>query len=253
MEVKLLKYRDIPIYYAAKRENLPIVVVLHGFTSNHMRQEERTGIISKLYENEFCVVTFDSVNHGTRDGAEELLAKEGIEQEKQLFEIVEKSAVELDEILKFIKKSKIGKCDRIGITGISMGGFIIFRAIGLTNEISAAVPMVASPYFHKFAEERLKKIDEINFENYKTDIEELKKIEPFNNKENYINKKIYIMTGEYDETVPEKFGRMGYEELKTMFDEKKIGGNIKYSSYQAGHCDNEEMIKDMIEWFKETL
>lgn len=253
MDIKSLNYNNIPIYYAAKSQNLPIVVVLHGFTSNYHRQEARTGIITKLYENNFCVAAFDSVRHGNREGAEEFLQKESREQEEMLFDIVVESAMEMEEILKFIKKSGIGDGKRIGITGISMGGFIVFKTAELTDEVRYLVPMVSSPYFEEFAKYALKKIGIENFEEYEERFKILREVEPLKNKERFLDKNIFIMAGELDNTVPEYFSRKGYEELKELYSANGVAEKIKYKSYSAEHCENEEMIRDMIIWFKKVL
>ncbi len=61
------------------------------------------------------------------------------------------------------------------------------------------------------------------------------------------------MAGELDNTVPEEFSKKGYKELKEVYEKNGCHEMIKYKSYPATHCENEEMIKDMIEWFKEIL
>ena len=217
MDIKFLNYNGIHIYYAAKEKNLPIVLVFHGFTSSSLRQEERTGILSKLYNSGFCVVAVDAVKHGARAGAEEFLLLESQKQEEMLFDIVVESAMEMEEILKFIKKSGIGDGKRIGITGISMGGFIVFKTAELTDEVRYLVPMVSSPYFEEFAKYALKKIGIENFEEYEERFEILREVEPLKNKERFLDKNIFIMAGELDNTVPEYFSRKGYEELKELY------------------------------------
>ena len=229
------------------------MVVLHGFTSNSYRQEDRTGIIKKLYENNFCVVAFDSVRHGNREGAEEFLQKEIKEQEEMLFDIVLESAMEMDGILKFIKSSGVGDEKRVGITGISMGGFIIFKTAELTDEVRYLAPMVASPYFEEFAKYALKKNGIENFEEYEERFKILREQEPLKNKECILSKNLFIMAGELDNIVPEEFSKKGYEELKELYSINGVAQNIKYKSYPAQHCENEEMIRDMIKWFKKVL
>jgi hypothetical protein len=61
------------------------------------------------------------------------------------------------------------------------------------------------------------------------------------------------MAGELDNTVPEYFSRKGYEELKELYSANGVAEKIKYKSYSAEHCENEEMIRDMIIWFKKVL
>ena len=48
------------------------------------------------------------------------------------------------------------------------------------------------------------------------------------------------------------------EKILIPNDEYRIWANfvaekIKYKSYSAEHCENEEMIRDMIIWFKKVL
>ncbi len=253
MDIKFLNYNGIPIYYAAKEKNLPIVLVFHGFTSSSLRQEERTGILSKMYNSGFCVVAVDAVKHGARAGAEEFLLMEPQKQEEMMFEIVEETADEINGIVKFIKESGIGDEKRVGITGISMGGFITFRAVVLADELKAFAPMVSSPYFEEFAKYALKKNGIENFEEYEEKFKKLRELEPLKNKECFLDKNLFIMAGELDNTVPEYFSRKGYEELKEVYEKSRCSDMIKYKSYYATHSENEEMIKDMIEWFKKVL
>jgi uncharacterized protein len=253
MDIKLLNYKGIPLYYTAKEKNLPTVIVFHGFTSSSLRQEERTGILSKLYQNGFCVVAVDAVKHGVRVGAEEFLMMESQKQEEMMFEIVEETADEINHILKFIKDSGIGDSTRVGVTGISMGGFITFRAAILTDELKAFAPMVSSPYFEEFAKYALKKNGIENFQEYEEKFKKIMKLEPLKNKERFLDKNLFIIAGELDNTVPEEFSKKGYKELKEVYEKNGCHKMIKYKSYPAAHCENEEMIKDMIEWFKEVL
>lgn len=253
MDIKSLNYNGIPIYYAAKEKNFPTVIVFHGFTSSSLRQEERTGILSKLYNSGFCVVAVDAVKHGARAGAEEFLLMEPQKQEEMMFEIVEETADEINGILKFLKDSRIGDEKRVGVTGISMGGFITFRTAVLTKEVKAFAPMVSSPYFEEFAKYVLKKNGIENFEEYEDKFKKLREIEPLKNNKYFLNKYLFIMAGKFDNTVPEYFSRKGYNELKEVYEKSRCSDMIKYKSYYATHCENEEMINDMIEWFKEIL
>ena len=170
-----------------------------------------------------------------------------------MFDIVVESAMEKEEILKFIKKSGIGDGKRIGITGISMGGFIVFKTAELTDEVRYLVPMVSSPYFEEFAKYALKKIGIENFEEYEERFKILREVEPLKNKERFLDKNIFIMAGELDNTVPDYFSRKGYKELKEVYSANGVAEKIKYKSYSAEHCENEEMIRDMIIWFKKVL
>jgi len=94
----------------------------------------------------FLAVGIDNEGHGERlypDFEERLSSSDGFE--KFFFRMVKDTIDEIPEIIDHLIKNKMSDPSKIGICGISMGGYITYGGILKDRRIKAAAPVLGSP------------------------------------------------------------------------------------------------------------
>lgn len=117
------------------------VLVYHGLAAEKEVQRKE---MTWLAEAGFTAVGVDALHHGERsDGfLEELERADEPDAHYRVMSLVRDSASEIPAILDECSKRFPGG---IGITGISLGGFISYAAAPADRRIRAAVPILGSP------------------------------------------------------------------------------------------------------------
>lgn len=97
-----------------------------------------------LAEHGFIAVCIDPPHHGERDdGHLQALARHtDAEAHPQFIRIVQEAIQEIPAIVEYCMQQYVPK---IGITGISLGGFITYGAVVEEPRLRAAVPILGSP------------------------------------------------------------------------------------------------------------
>jgi len=120
------------------------VLVLHGLGASkdvHLKE------LDSLAGRGFLAVGVDSVGHGERrhPDFEGRFSHDNPEFYKNFLQAVLETAREVPPLLDALTRAGFVKADRVGILGISMGGFITYKAVTLEPRLGAAVAVVASP------------------------------------------------------------------------------------------------------------
>jgi dipeptidyl aminopeptidase/acylaminoacyl peptidase len=145
---------------------------------------------------------------------------------------------------------------RIGVMGVSMGGFITLVAAFLEKRIKAAASVIGAANFPLFVE-RMVSLKVLPFKEkpmLQPD-EETKKLylnyDPLNNLEKFPPTALLLIGGLLDEFIPKEGIEALYEALKPYYGTHK--NRLKMKFFDAGHSYTPEMEAEVIKWFREHL
>ncbi|SHK45972.1 alpha/beta hydrolase family protein [Paramaledivibacter caminithermalis] len=246
------KNSNIPtleIYSENTFEKRPLVFIMHGLGSSKERNVEYG---YRLVQQGFFAVSFDAYMHGEQ-GTEEFKKLGYMEKFMRVFDVVEETTKYIDTMIEAYKDDKRIDADRIGLVGISMGGFIIYNylANNKRDNIKAAVPIISCPYWSSNAKEFVKKNPEGRKYIHKEDYEYIESIEPINSLKTMKDFPLLMLNGVKDELISIKVVRESFDMLKGNYSNKD---RIKLIEYQdAGHERAGGMIIDACKWLKEFL
>lgn len=118
------------------------VLLFHGLGGS--KDVQRTEAVS-LATRGYRAIVFDAVGHGARrlaDWDERFTPERG---ERSYFDLVRRTAEEVPDMLADVNARGWAAPGTVGACGISMGGAVLFGAIGLGCRFAAAATVVASP------------------------------------------------------------------------------------------------------------
>lgn len=137
---------DIPILTCSNAIDVqkPLVILSHGFTQ---KKEVWKEYMEELAQIGYYTVALDNRLHGERKdaGLDSVISSEGKINFYGLYDAIKANAEDITKVIGFfITKPEIDS-SRIGMVGVSMGGFTTFRTIVIDKRIKVAVPIIASP------------------------------------------------------------------------------------------------------------
>lgn len=120
------------------------VFFFHGLTSSKDQQEKE---LSSLAERGFLVIGVDNVGHGDRryHDFDWRFSNENPDSGKELIGAAAQTAREFPRLINAFVQQGIIREDKIGIIGVSMGGYIAYSAILQEPRIKAASVILGSP------------------------------------------------------------------------------------------------------------
>lgn len=187
-----------------------------------------------LAEKGFLVAGIDNVGHGERLYPDfDRRAKSKEEFDIFFTGMVRETAEEVPEIInELIKTYKINS-EKIGICGISMGGYITYSAIIKEPRLKVAAPILGSP-------------------SWKYGLKDT----PENFPEKFFPVALLSQNAGKDESVNPRFAREFHEQLEPFYKEKPE--RLKYIEYpDSGHFMREEdwaeLWDNTVEWFEKFL
>jgi dienelactone hydrolase len=202
----LLVFKDHP----ARAGHRGTVLFYHGlYASKEQQLKELEGIASRGY----LAVGIDNFYHGQRSHPElkYLFCLENPMMDKNFTWAVRETAMEIPEILHVLIESGLSAPDRIGVSGISMGGFIAFSAPLYSPGLKLCAPILGSPRW------TAKHIES-----------------PHLHPEAFYNTHILVQNGGEDKNVPPHEARDFCMKLQECYSHES--GRIKYIEYPgAGH------------------
>ena len=135
----MMVYQNSP-YESAKNGT---ILFYHGLLSHKMGSEKE---VISLAQNGFLTVSVDNFGHGSRkiDDFNTRFHSHNPEFEQHFIHAVEETIAEVPTIVDALSKEII--CDsKLGICGISMGGFITYGAVAKDNRFKAACSIAGCP------------------------------------------------------------------------------------------------------------
>jgi len=128
------------------------ILFYHGLAAS---KETGTKELASLAEEGFLAVALDNVGHGARrwPDFDARFASSSPDLERTFVEAVGATAAEVPHVVDRLLAEGLALPGGLGIAGISMGGFIAYRALLEEPRISVATPILGSPRW-KLADDR---------------------------------------------------------------------------------------------------
>ena len=240
------------MFYHKQKEKLPAVICLHGWTGN---KEGMLVHCLRLADAGFCSVSVDARMHGDRLDPE-FWAKFAENFPRTFFTVVVETARDISQIVDFLEETSFINPDRIGVMGVSMGGFTTLVAVTFEKRLKAAVSVIGSANFPLFVKNMLS-LRVLPFKEkpmYQPD-EETKRLyeqyDPLNNLDKFPPTSLLLIGGSLDPYVPKEGIIELYEALKPYYETNPQ--NLKLKLYEVAHVYNSEMEAEVIKWFEAKL
>jgi pimeloyl-ACP methyl ester carboxylesterase len=139
---------EIPFLSCSKRdgEAKPLVILSHPFTAS---KDMWTDHLRELSDLGYYAVALDNRGHGERGGA---TFKERVFVDRKVDvcavrRLIKETADDIPPLVDHLAAQNEVDGDRIGMVGVSMGGYITFRALAMDTRIRVAATVIASPYW----------------------------------------------------------------------------------------------------------
>ena len=120
------------------------ILFYHGLGASKDSQLKE---LQDLADRGFLAVGIDNVGHGERryPDFDERFSGDSADVERELQAAVLESAREIPVIIGRLRQKRLIVRGKIGVIGISMGGFIVYTAISLVPELRVAASILGSP------------------------------------------------------------------------------------------------------------
>ena len=224
-------------------KKLPVVLVNHG---THGNAETMLDMAAALANKGMMAVLTDALWHGRR-ASEELweMVSTSEYKEKYLYMLNQMSA-DMSALIDMLEKDPLADAERIGMTGISQGGYVAFMTMIHDERIKAAAPLIGSP-----------DLSDKYGQSYDWDVysDEVKKkitdAMPLTHYKKMAHVSLLIQNSAEDTVVPVTGTRRLDRLIRPLYNEN---GNYKYIEYFGiGHEATPIMKRRAVEWLAEKL
>lgn len=247
--INKLNINDIPVIVCYKKdsENLPVIIFSHGFRGS---KEDFLDDMNIYAKNNLFTISIDNRGHGERK--EKHFSEYAFKNAKlnilKVRKLINETAKDIPEVINYLEKNHHVDAGRIGMSGISMGGFTTFRALTLETRIKIASLFISSPIWDELPKTNKKPlIDTIELR--KKLKEYSKENAPVNFIEKFYDKKILLQLGKDDKHIDiEKVRRFVNKVNKHNSDIITI---IEYEN--VAHEVTAEMKRKALDWIKKVL
>ncbi len=224
---------------------MPLVIFQHGMTDSK-EVYIKYGVV--LAELGFVVVLPDARNHGERRMKNFDKHFSGPGFVKTFFNTVKGTVDDIRTLIDSFADDAQIDLDRIGMAGVSMGGFISFMSLVYEKRIKVAVPMIGSPDWEMFIDhhpEFGKLVDDkLRARILKTN--------PIRHADKLATRALLVLNGMQDKVVPVMGVNRLHKVIKPMYkDNPHRYKLIRYPGVE--HEVTEEMAAEMVTWFKTWL
>ena len=206
------------------------VLCFHGLTSS---KNDWLHELAKIAERGFLVVGVDNVGHGERRylDFDTRFAESNLDFYDNFLDAVAETARDLPSLIDALIEAGLVVNDRVGVLGVSMGGYIAYAAVGLEPRVQAVVTIVASPEWLEHPNSPHHQIDK------------------------FAKVKLLSQTAGIDDVVPSRYARAFHERLNETYadyDERFAYIDYPESNHQL-NPDWELCWARAIAWFEEHL
>lgn len=183
----------------------------------------------------FLAVGVDSIGHGERryTDFDKRLSQTNPQFGKEFLNIVSETAKEVPLLIDELTQASFIDAGKVGMLGVSMGGFITYSAIMHEPRLTAAATVVGSPQW------------------WMLDLPE----SPHHHIKSFVSIKLISQTASKDEVVPSRYARAFHEKLKAAYHDY----DERFACYEypeSNHLmepDWEQCWKSAIDWFEKHL
>ena len=140
--VPVLLARDAP--RAPNDAPLPVVLWFHGFRA---AAADNQGELTRIAAEGFLAVGVDAVGHGERRDPEiaARIAASPTGALPVMLAQADATAAELPALVRALADAELGDPSRVSLVGVSMGGFLAYRAATVLPGLRAVVALLGSP------------------------------------------------------------------------------------------------------------
>jgi dienelactone hydrolase len=146
---------EIPVLACFRQDEgtpKPLVILSHGFGG---AKEDLKDEMEMLADMGYYAVAMDNHGHGNRVGPDfaSRVFQHDLLNVYQVRRLIKETADDIPSIIDHFEANKQVNAQRIGMLGVSMGGFVAFRALVIEERIGVATPIIASPYWDELPED----------------------------------------------------------------------------------------------------
>jgi dienelactone hydrolase len=245
---KRILHIPVLIYTDGNLAQKPLVIMSHGFTG---KKEDLIPYLETLAGMGYYAVGIDNRLHGEREdgGFGTVLSEGGRLNCYKLFNAIKENAEDIRLLIDYFTGETEVDITRVGMLGISMGGFTTYRALSIDKRIKVAAPFISSPIWGDAPADA--KIDD-NPEVTKAFLELSNKYGPSNTPDNFYPTAILMQVGGSD-------GHFDLEKLKCYYEIMKFHYKdatnlVNLLIYEGvAHNITPEMWDNAILWLKKYL
>jgi uncharacterized protein len=232
----------------AEKTSKPLVILSHGFRESKKDLKDKLEMLAGLG---YYAVTIDNRGHGDRVEHDFMsqVFQDGKLNVYQVRRLIKETADDIPAIIDhFIADNQIDE-QRIGMLGVSMGGFVTFRALVIEERIKVAGSIIASPYWDELpADVPVLATPEV--EQKLADY--AREYSPAYFPERFFHRPILIQIGGKDNHYNGGRVRQFYRELEN--DHHEEADRVKLIVHEEeGHEFTEPMWTNVVKWFQEYL
>ncbi|MCX7711410.1 MAG: prolyl oligopeptidase family serine peptidase [Clostridia bacterium] len=251
------KINEIPVleFYKDDGKKKPLLLVSHGFTGKKeaMNKDHK---LEDLAEMGYYVVALDNRMHGERPGTSftvEAVKSLGKLDVYVIRKAIKETADDIKVLIDTYSKEEIIDKDKIGMMGVSMGGFVTYRAMVIDDRIKVAVPFISSPFWDDIPGDIPKEISLEQTEEQKKNLEiYANEYSPGNQLDKFYPRAILGQVGDSDKHFKVRRVEDFYGKLKKEYE--KDPDKLKLIVYpNVKHEVTEEMWENALEWLKKYL
>lgn len=227
----VLIYRDSP-ESAGQRGT---ILFYHGLSS---RKEDNIKELESFAHRGFLAVGVDNVGHGERRYPDFADRMKGDRVERELLDMTRKTAEEVPGLIDELVRRGYAAEDRLGICGISMGGYIVYTALTIESRFRAAAPVLGSPLWKGIEDD------------------EMLNLSPHKHPEKFNGIFLLSQNAGKDVSVPAHYARDFHKTLNLYYPNEQ--NRFKYVEFpESGHFMREQdwniLWHNVLEWFEKYL
>lgn len=231
---------EIPCLFLSPRKpasESDFVLVLHGLGS---QKEKMLPIMYALAMSGFRAVAIDARQHGERSDSSERDSRLAGSYVQTMFDIISGTTVDISTLLDHLK------ADRVGIHGISLGGYIIFAALLSEPRLAVASIAMGSPDW-------LGPLRDMGIDTDQPGFAALASVNPLDRAEfSYSPRPVLMLHGSEDAVVSPAGAQILYDRLKPTY--RDAPDRVELVIYPGlGHQYIDDMQQRSIAWLARFL
>ena len=249
--IENVRISDIPaleVSQVGATDHLPMVILVHGWSGH---KEDMLFLAYFLAVNNYFVISIDAVGHGER------LRKEDWTLDA-LMNLIQQTAQDVNRVIASYERDARVDVQRVGLSGISMGGVITYQYLSQDNKrIRAAVPMIATPDFTSLinGQNAGEIYTMLGLENQtlvnEPMVEMVRQLQPAQRMSQMISVPLLMLNGVNDPLINLEGVRNFYQHIQPLYTNPEEVQLIEYPG--VGHYTPYEMQIEALHWFQRFL
>ncbi len=240
------------VFFHKKKKPVPAVMCIHGWSGN---KESMLRHCVRVADAGFLAVAVDARMHGERIDVA-FYSKTSENFARTFYSVVTETAADLTQVVDFLKERPDVDPNRLGLMGVSMGGFVSLIATQLEKRVKAVASVIGAGDFRFFGEkvcsQKVLPYEQQLMGHPDEETEKLiKKCDPLGNLKKFPPTALLLMGGATDPLIPKEGIVQLYEGLKPLY--ASDPENLKLSMYDVGHEYTLEMEAEVVQWFTKHL